>query len=199
MKRTIDLSVSLILLPLLSPILLLIAIAIKINMGGPVLFKQERPGLYGKSFFLYKFRTMTNTYNKKGSLVADELRLTPLGKFLRKHSLDELPQLFNVVKGDMSLIGPRPLLVEYLSLYTEEQKIRHQKRPGITGWAQINGRNAITWEEKFALDVWYVENQTLRLDLKILFATIRKVLQSDGITQADHATSEKFTGSNEVV
>lgn len=158
------------------------------------MFCQQRPGLYGKPFILYKFRTMLN-----GDGQSDEQRLTPLGRFLRKYSLDEFPQLLNVLKGDMSLVGPRPLLMEYLSLYSEEQYIRHHVKPGITGWAQVNGRNAISWEEKFLLDVWYVKNQSFFLDMKILAKTLIKVVKKEGINQQDHATMEKFQGSKEVV
>lgn len=199
MKRIIDLVISLILLLLLSPVLVVLAIMIRSNMGSPILFKQERPGLQGKSFYLYKFRTMNNAHDMNGDLLSDQVRLTAFGKWLRKYSLDELPQLLNVIKGDMSLVGPRPLLMEYLSLYTEDQSIRHHTKPGITGWAQVNGRNAITWGEKFKLDIWYVKNQTVRLDLKILFITMIKVIKKDGITQRDHASMEKFTGSNKVI
>lgn len=167
-------------------------------MGSPLFFTQQRPGLHERSFYLLKFRTMSHIYDENGKLLPDHLRLTHLGKFLRKYSLDELPQLLNVLKGDMSLVGPRPLLVEYLPLYTEEQKLRHHTKPGMTGWAQINGRNAISWEERFALDRWYVENQSLKLDMKILALTIYKVIKKDGITQINHATTEKFTGSSEV-
>ncbi|KPL57783.1 sugar transferase [Rossellomorea vietnamensis] len=194
MKRMIDISVSLILLLVLIPLMVPILIGIKINMGSPLLFCQQRPGLYGKPFILNKFRTMLN-----GEGIADELRLTPLGRFLRKYSLDEFPQLINVLKGDMSLVGPRPLLMEYLPLYSKEQYIRHHAKPGITGWAQVNGRNAISWEEKFLLDVWYVKNQSFLLDMKILAKTLIKVIKKEGITQQGHVTMEKFRGSKEVV
>lgn len=193
-KRMIDISVSLILLLVLIPLMVPILIGIKINMGSPLLFCQQRPGLYGKPFILNKFRTMLN-----GEGIADELRLTPLGRFLRKYSLDEFPQLINVLKGDMSLVGPRPLLMEYLPLYSKEQYIRHHAKPGITGWAQVNGRNAISWEEKFLLDVWYVKNQSFLLDMKILAKTLIKVIKKEGITQQGHVTMEKFRGSKEVV
>lgn len=167
---------------------------IKMVIGSPILFTQVRPGLNGKLFTLYKFRSMSNQMDNQGDLLPDHLRLTSFGKFLRKFSLDELPQLINVLKGDLSLVGPRPLLNEYLPLYTEEQAKRHLVKPGITGWAQVNGRNALTWEEKFRLDVWYVHHRTFLLDIKILFLTAMKVLQSEGINQAGSATVEKFKG-----
>lgn len=167
---------------------------IKMVIGSPILFTQERPGLNGKLFTLYKFRSMSNQMNDQGILLPDHIRLTSFGKFLRKFSLDELPQLFNVLKGDLSLVGPRPLLSEYLPLYSDEQAKRHLVKPGITGWAQVNGRNALSWEDKFELDVWYVHHQTFLLDLKILFLTVMKVLQSEGINQAGSATVEKFSG-----
>jgi len=168
-------------------------------MGTPILFKQQRPGLHGRLFFLYKFRTMNDQTNRKGQLLPDQERLTSFGSLLRKYSIDELPQLINVIKGNMSLVGPRPLLKEYLPLYTVDQNVRHQVRPGITGWAQINGRNAISWEEKFKLDIWYVENQTIWLDIKILCKTITKVFKKDDITQVGHVSTEKFTGTDEVI
>lgn len=181
---------------LLIPILL-ITIIIRITIGPPVMFKQQRPGLNGKPFYIRKFRTMTNEKNSKGELLPDDKRLTTSGKIIRKLSLDELPQLFNVLKGDMSFVGPRPLLMEYLSLYNEEQSRRHDVRPGITGWAQVNGRNAIEWEDKFILDVWYVDNQSFFLDIKILFLTIIKVFKSEGVSKEGQATTEKFTGNKE--
>lgn len=199
MKRLFDLLVSLILAICFSPIMLITAILVRIKLGSPILFTQERPGLHGKPFYLYKFRTMTGATDSCGQLLPDHLRLTGFGKFLRKYSLDELPQLLNVLKGDISLVGPRPLLMEYLSLYTAEQRKRHNVRPGITGWAQINGRNAISWEEKFELDVWYVEHQSIRLDLKILLFTVWKVILSEGINQPGKATAESFTGSDSTV
>lgn len=171
------------------------AILVHWKLGSPVLFKQQRPGLHGKPFYLYKFRTMTDERDENGELLPDHLRLTPFGQFLRKYSLDELPQLFNVLKGDISLVGPRPLLMEYLELYTPEQARRHEVKPGITGWAQVNGRNAISWEEKFKLDVWYVDNRTFWLDIKILFLTVIKVLKKEGINQSEYVTMEKFTGN----
>ncbi|MBZ5749703.1 sugar transferase [Metabacillus rhizolycopersici] len=195
MKRFFDLVVSVIILILLSPIMLSIAILVRIKLGSPIFFKQQRPGLHSKPFYFYKFRTMTNEKNKDGELLADQFRLTSFGKFLRKSSLDEFPQLINVIKGDISLVGPRPLLMDYIPLYTKEQARRHQVRPGITGWAQINGRNSISWGEKFELDVWYVENQSFFLDLKILFLTIKKVIKSEGIKHGDHATMPVFKGS----
>ncbi len=195
-KRIFDFLLSLILLILLSPITLIIAILVKIKLGSPILFKQKRPGLNEKLFEMYKFRTMHDSIDKNGRLLPDKERLTSLGLFLRKMSLDELPELFNVLKGDMSFVGPRPLLVEYLPLYNEKQRKRHNVKPGITGWAQINGRNAITWEEKFELDVWYVENCSLWLDFKILIKTFFKVLKKEGISQMGMATMEKFKGEN---
>lgn len=194
MKRLMDIAVSLALLTVFSPIMLTTAAVVKIKMGSPVLFKQQRPGLHGKPFYVYKFRTMSHMTDGEGKLQSDQMRLTETGKVLRKLSLDELPQLINVLKGEMSLVGPRPLLMEYLPLYTKEQSMRHEVRPGITGWAQVNGRNAISWEEKFALDTWYVKNQTLLLDLKILFLTIRQVVKKEGIAHEGHVTMEKFKG-----
>ncbi len=195
MKRIIDFVASFIGLILLLPIMIITAFLILINMGKPVIFKQQRPGLNGKPFYLYKFRTMTDKKDSIGKLLPDEKRLTSFGKFLRRYSIDELPQLFNVVKGDMSFVGPRPLLMEYLPLYTPEQARRHEVRPGITGWVQVNGRNAITWEEKFKLDVWYVNNRSLFLDLKILLLTAIIVFKSEGINQAGHATMPVFKGN----
>ncbi|MFJ8234249.1 sugar transferase [Ureibacillus sp. NPDC094379] len=195
MKRIIDLIFSLTLLILLSPILILVFILARKFLGSPVIFEQGRPGLNGKIFHVYKFRTMSDERDENGELLPDSIRLTKFGQFLRKLSLDELPQLWNVLKGDMSFVGPRPLLVEYLPLYSDRQARRHEVRPGITGWAQVNGRNAISWEQKFEYDVWYVENQSLFLDLKILFLTVKKVFISEGINQQGHATIEKFKGS----
>ena len=195
-KRLFDVVVSALLIVLLSPVLLLIALAVRVSMGSPVLFKQVRPGLNGQPFTMYKFRTMIEARDQDGKLLPDEQRLTKLGRFLRSTSLDELPELFNVLKGEMSLVGPRPLLMEYLPLYTPEQARRHEVRPGITGWAQVNGRNAITWEEKFKYDVWYVDNQSFWLDLKILFLTVLKVLRREGISAHGHATMPFFQGSN---
>lgn len=178
-----------------SPILIVIALMIRREMGSPVLFRQTRPGLDGKPFEMIKFRTMRDAIDTDGHPLPDGERLTKLGKFLRASSLDELPELWNVLKGEMSLVGPRPLLMEYLPLYSPEQARRHEVRPGVTGWAQINGRNAITWEEKFALDVWYVDNRSIWLDLKIIWSTIRKVIKRDGISAAGEATMSKFTGN----
>lgn len=199
MKRIIDLVISLTIFILLVPFLIIIAILVRLKLGAPVLFTQQRPGLHGRPFYLYKFRTMSDLKDEHGNLLSDEMRLTAFGKFLRKYSLDEFPQLINVVKGDMSLVGPRPFLMEYLSLYSDEQMIRHYVKPGITGWAQVNGRNAITWEEKFKMDIWYVKNHNLFLDLKILLMTAIKVIKKEGITQKGQVTMEKFTGSNEVM
>ncbi|MCM3403623.1 sugar transferase [Cytobacillus oceanisediminis] len=194
MKRLFDFSCSLIGLIILFPLLLLAALLIRMKLGSPVLFRQMRPGLYGRPFFVYKFRTMTDERDENGNLLPDEERITPLGQMLRKFSIDELPQLFNVVKGDLSLVGPRPLLMEYLELYSPEQERRHEVRPGITGWAQVNGRNTISWEEKFKLDVWYVNHQSFFLDIKIIFLTVYKVFKREGISQQGHVTIEKFSG-----
>ncbi|UOR13797.1 sugar transferase [Halobacillus amylolyticus] len=199
MKRGLDLVISLFILAGFSPVIFMVAIVVKVKMGSPILFKQKRPGQYGKPFYLYKFRTMITGRDDRGKILPDELRLTNVGKFLRKYSLDEFPQLFNVVKGEMSLVGPRPLLMEYLPLYSSEQAKRHYVKPGITGWAQVNGRNAITWEEKFYFDTWYVSNQSLWLDVKILFITMSKVLKREGINYQGHVSMEKFKGSKEVM
>ncbi|PPA69236.1 sugar transferase [Jeotgalibacillus proteolyticus] len=198
MKRFIDVFLSLLLFIILFPIMVIVAMIVLVKMGKPVLFTQQRPGLHGKPFYLIKFRTMKNSVDKNGVLLSDEERLTATGRFLRKFSLDELPQLLNVIRGDMSLVGPRPLLMEYLPLYSEDQFTRHHVRPGITGWAQINGRNAIRWEEKFEMDAWYVKNHSLLVDIKILFITVKKVFKKEGVTQRNHATMEKFTGSKGV-
>ncbi|WP_075981934.1 sugar transferase [Bacillus massilinigeriensis] len=195
MKRILDLLAALILLILLSPLILVIGALVKIKLGNPILFKQKRPGLHGEPFYLYKFRTMNEQKNSKGELLQDYQRLTPFGKLLRKYSLDELPQLFNVIRGDLSLVGPRPLLMEYLPLYSEEQAKRHLVKPGITGWAQVNGRNTITWEEKFELDVWYVNHQSILLDIRILWLTLIKVCKSEGVNQTENVTMESFTGT----
>ncbi|MBE3573595.1 MAG: sugar transferase [Moorella humiferrea] len=194
-KRLIDFFVAFIGLIILSPLLILIALLVRVNMGAPVLFRQVRPGLHSRPFILYKFRTMRDLRDDEGCLLPDEMRLTRLGRILRSTSLDELPELFNVLKGEMSLVGPRPLLMEYLNRYTPEQARRHEVKPGITGWAQVNGRNAITWEEKFKLDVWYVDNWNLGLDLKILGTTFIKVLKREGISAGGHATMPEFRGS----
>ncbi len=196
LKRMFDFTIATIGVLILAIPMGIIAALVRIKLGSPVIFNQQRPGLHGKPFYLYKFRTMTDEKDEQGNLHSDYLRLTSFGKFLRKLSLDELPQLINVMKGDISLIGPRPLLMEYLSLYTPEQDRRHDVRPGITGWAQVNGRNAISWEEKFELDVWYVDHQSFWLDVKIIFLTIVKVFKSEGISQKGHVTIERFTGGN---
>lgn len=196
MKRLIDFLVSLIMLICLSWLFVIVAILIKVKLGSPVIFTQPRPGKNGKVFNVYKFRSMTDERDEHGELLPDEIRLTKFGQLLRKLSLDELPQLLNVLKGDMSFVGPRPLLVEYLPLYNERQAKRHDVRPGITGWAQVNGRNAISWEQKFEYDVWYVENRSLWLDIKIMLLTVKKVFVSEGISQDGQATMQKFTGSN---
>lgn len=176
------------------PVLILVAFFIRLDMGSPVLFRQLRPGLHGKPFVMYKFRTMKNEQDEKGNLLSDEKRMTVLGRILRSTSLDELPELWNVIKGDMSLVGPRPLLMEYLGRYTQVQVRRHEVRPGITGWAQVNGRNAVSWEEKFRLDVWYVDNWSLWLDIKILWLTLLKTLKREGINARGHATMPEFKG-----
>lgn len=196
MKLLFDLALAFVGLVCLSPLLLLLALLVRIKIGSPVLFRQRRPGLHAKPFYLYKFRTMTDARDGEGNLLSDEKRLTGLGRFLRGSSLDELPELLNVVKCEMSLVGPRPLLLEYLALYSREEAVRHQVRPGLTGWAQVNGRNGISWPEKLKLDAWYVRNRTFLLDLKILFITFFKVLNREGIHQDGHVTSEKFNGSN---
>jgi sugar transferase EpsL len=194
-KRLLDLVLAISGLLLLSPLLLLIAISIRWKLGSPVLFVQERTGLHGQMFNLYKFRTMLDGNSQDGELPPDEERMTSFGIFLRKTSLDELPELWNVVKGDMSLVGPRPLLQEYLQYYSPQQHRRHDVRPGLTGWAQVNGRNAVEWEQRLAMDVWYVDNRTFLLDLKVLWRTLLVVIRSDGISQDGHATMKKFRGS----
>lgn len=194
-KRLFDIIVSATALLLFSPVIFLIGNKVAKNLGKPVLFKQTRPGLHGKIFSMIKFRSMRDATDAQGNALPDSERLTPFGKKLRNSSLDELPGLWCVLKGDMSLVGPRPLLVEYLPLYSKEQARRHEVKPGITGWAQINGRNAISWEEKFKFDIWYVENQSLWLDIKILFLTIKKVLIKDGITAKGEVTTLNFKGN----
>jgi sugar transferase EpsL len=194
-KRIVDLSSSFLGLLLIWPLMLVLAFLVRINFGAPIYFRQTRPGMHGKPFEMFKFRTMTDERDTGGDLLPDSQRMTKFGEFLRSTSLDELPELFNVLKGDMSLVGPRPLLMEYLPLYTPEQARRHEIRPGITGWAQINGRNAISWEDKFRLDVWYVDNQSFRLDMIILWTTFVKVFKREGISQDGSATMEKFSGS----
>ncbi|MGC8121869.1 sugar transferase [Marinobacter sp. VGCF2001] len=196
-KRGFDFFVSLIGLVALVPVIFVVALLIHCKLGSPVLFRQTRPGRNGKPFEMIKFRTMLDATDKHGKPLPDNQRMTPFGSFLRATSLDELPELWNVLKGDMSLVGPRPLLMEYLPLYSKEQYRRHDVRPGVTGWAQINGRNAISWEDKFKLDVWYVDNQSLWLDLKILFLTVKKVVVRDGISGEGEVTMSKFTGSND--
>ncbi len=195
-KRLFDLVFSLVLIILLAPLFVLLSLMIYLDLGSPILFRQQRPGLRGVLFTFFKFRTMDNKTDENGNLLPDGARLSSLGSFLRRTSLDELPQFFNVIKGDMSLIGPRPLLMEYLELYTDEQMRRHEVKPGITGWAQVNGRNAITWEEKFRLDLWYVDNRSFLVDLRIILLTIIKVVKKDGINQEGMATAEKFKGLN---
>lgn len=196
-KRLFDFVVSFLLLIVLFPLMCLIGIKIRNNLGHPYIFKQKRPGLDGKIFEVLKFRSMKDAFDAEGNSLPDADRLTPFGRKLRSSSLDELPSLWNVLKGDMSLVGPRPLLVEYLTLYNEEQAKRHDVRPGITGWAQINGRNAISWDDKFKLDIWYVENQSFWLDVKILFLTLKKVFIKEGISAEGHATIEPFKGNED--
>ncbi|KIE19536.1 sugar transferase [Vibrio sinaloensis] len=197
MKRTFDIIASISALILLSPVIAIVAWKIRKNLGSPVLFRQTRPGLSGKPFEMVKFRTMKDAVDQQGNPLPDSERMTPFGDKLRNSSLDELPELWNVLKGEMSLVGPRPLLMQYLPLYSKDQSRRHDVRPGVTGWAQINGRNAISWEEKFALDVWYVDNKTLWLDIKILFLTVKKVFVKEGISADGHVTIEPFTGSQD--
>lgn len=196
-KRLFDLFASLFCLLLLSPVIFVVTIQIRRKLGSPVFFRQTRPGRHGKPFQMVKFRTMRDVVDSQGSPLPDSERMTPFGQFLRSSSLDELPELWNVLKGEMSLVGPRPLLMEYLPLYSEEQCRRHEVRPGVTGWAQVNGRNAISWEEKFRMDVWYVDNRSLWLDLKILFLTVKKVLVRDGISGEGEVTMSRFNGSDE--
>jgi len=197
MKRSLDILFSIFALVLLSPILLVLGMLVRLRLGSPIFFTQTRPGYRGRPFVLIKFRTMTDERSSEGELLSDYERLSAFGRFLRSSSLDELPELWNVIKGDMSLVGPRPLLMEYLDLYSEEQFRRHDVRPGITGWAQVNGRNALKWEEKFALDVWYVDNQTLWFDLKILLMTVAKVFKRADVSHDGYATMEKFKGTSE--
>lgn len=191
-KRGMDILASAVSLVVLFPLLLVLAAAVRLFLGRPVLFRQVRPGLHGRPFVLYKFRTMRDLRDANGNLLPDEQRLTPFGRFLRSASLDELPELFNVLRGDMSLVGPRPLLMEYLDRYTPEQARRHEVKPGITGWAQVNGRNSLSWEDKFRLDVWYVDHWSLWLDFKILWLTVVKVLRREGISAAGSATMPEF-------
>jgi len=194
-KRIFDITLTLIGALFLFPVFLLTALMVKIKLGAPLFFKQVRPGLNGNLFNMYKLRSMTNECDENGNLLSDEVRLTKFGKFLRSTSLDELSGLWSVLKGDMSLVGPRPLLVEYLPLYSEKQSRRHEVRPGITGWAQVNGRNTISWNEKFDLDVWYVDNRSVWLDIKILWLTVKKVILRDGISAQDDVTMPVFKGS----
>ena len=194
-KRAVDVVGAAVLLVLLSPVLAAIAVAVRVRMGAPVMFRQLRPGRDGVPFTLVKFRTMADARDRDGELLPDSARLTALGRFLRRTSLDELPELFNVLAGEMSLVGPRPLLMEYLALYTPEQQRRHEVLPGITGWAQVNGRNALTWDDKFALDVWYVDHRSLRLDFEILGRTLRQVIGGHGVSAPGHETMEPFRGS----
>ncbi|RST72562.1 sugar transferase [Siminovitchia acidinfaciens] len=194
MKRMVDLIGASLLVLVFSPILFFTAVAVRISMETPIIFKQIRPGIYGKPFYIYKFRTMTDQRDENGTLLPGRLRLTKTGKFLRKYSLDELPQLFNVIKGDLSLVGPRPLLMEYLHLYTPEQARRHNVKPGITGWAQVNGRNTISWDEKFNYDIWYVDHQSFWLDIKILVLTLVKVIKKEGVSSQGHHSMERYKG-----
>mgnify|MGYP000168026800 FL=1 len=196
MKRLFDFLVALFALLILLPVIMVVAVLIRLKLGSPILFTQERPGLNGNVFEMMKFRSMLDAKDKQGNLLPDDERMTPFGAFLRSTSLDELPGLFNVLKGDMSLVGPRPLLVQYLPLYNAEQARRHNVRPGITGWAQVNGRNAISWEQKFKLDVWYVDNQSFLLDIKILLLTVKKVFVREGISADGEATMSLFKGSD---
>lgn len=197
MKRIFDLTLILFSLPLLLPFCLVVAWLVRSKLGAPILFRQIRPGKHAKPFEMIKFRTMTDERDSNGELLPDSLRLTKFGKFLRSSSLDELPELWNVVKGEMSLVGPRPLLMEYVPLYSSEQTRRHAMRPGITGWAQVNGRNSLSWDEKFSLDVWYVNNRSFLLDIKIVFMTVKKVMARDGISADGEATTSKFTGNKQ--
>lgn len=195
-KPFLDISLALLALIITSPILVLLMLFVWVKLGTPVFFKQQRPGWQGKPFFVLKFRTMIDARNEAGNLLPDEDRLPKFGRFLRSTSLDELPELINVLKGEMSLVGPRPLLMQYLPLYTPEQMRRHDVRPGITGWAQVNGRNTLSWEEKFALDVWYMDNVSIWLDMKIIFLTIFKIFKREGINQEGQATMRAFVGSH---
>ncbi len=197
LKRAFDLLLGLVMLIVFFPLMLVLALLIRIYMGAPVIFRQMRPGLYGKPFYLYKFRTMSGETDSEGNLLPDKQRLTGLGRTLRRLSLDELPQLLNGLKGELSFVGPRPLLMAYLERYNKEQARRHEVKPGITGWAQVNGRNAVSWEEKFKLDVWYVDNKSFLLDLKILGMTAIKVLKAEGISGEGSATMTEFMGSEE--
>lgn len=194
-KRALDLVAALLGLTILSPLIVLIAVLVRLLLGSPVIFRQQRPGYKEKPFFLYKFRTMTDARDAAGQILPDEVRLTRFGRFLRSLSLDEIPELFNILRSDMSLVGPRPLLMQYLPLYNAEQHRRHDMPPGLTGWAQVNGRNALDWPQRFALDIWYVDHWSFWLDIKILFLTLWKVLNREGISQPGRATTEYFTGN----
>lgn len=196
-KRIFDLLVAIPVLLVFSPLLAVLALLVRVKLGTPVFFRQQRPGLHGKPFTMVKFRTMTDACDAEGNILPDAERLTRFGKFLRSSSLDELPELWNVLKGEMSLVGPRPLLMKYLPLYSAEQSRRHEVQPGVTGWAQVNGRNALSWEQKFAYDVWYVDNLSFWLDLKILLLTVRKIIVREGISQAGQATMEEFRGQGD--
>ena len=195
-KRILDILLSTIMLLILGPLLILVYFLVSYKLGKPAIFKQERTGLHGKIFVLYKFRSMTNKKDENGNLLPDKDRITDFGNFLRQTSLDELPELYNILKGDMSFVGPRPLLVKYLERYSPEQARRHEVKPGLTGWAQVNGRNAISWEEKFKLDVWYVDNWNLMLDIKILWMTVIKVFKREGISAEGEATMKEFLGND---
>jgi sugar transferase EpsL len=195
-KRAVDIVVSAVALLALAPVILVVAVLVRAKLGAPVLFRQERPGLRGRPFVMLKFRTMTDSCDRAGNLLPDHRRLTSFGRFLRSTSLDELPELLNVLRGEMSLVGPRPLLMKYLPLYSPEQARRHEVRPGVTGWAQVNGRNELAWERRFDLDVWYVDHRNLALDLKIMLLTVAKVFRREGISQANHATVEPFRGTS---
>lgn len=195
LKRLLDIIIASIALIILSPLYFYVAHKVRKNLGSPVIFRQVRPGLNGKPFEMIKFRTMTDERDEKGNLLPNEQRLPKFGKMLRATSLDEMPELWNVIKGDMSIVGPRPLLMDYLPLYNEEQAKRHKVRPGMTGYAQVNGRNSISWEEKFKLDTWYVENQSIWLDFKIMFQTVKKVLVKEGINQSEEVTMTRFLGN----
>ncbi len=197
LKRILDIIIASVALVLLSPLYFYVAYKVRKNLGSPVLFRQARPGLHGKPFEMIKFRTMTDERDAEGNLLPNEQRLPKFGKMLRATSLDEMPELWNVIKGDMSIVGPRPLLMDYLPLYNEEQAKRHNVRPGMTGYAQVNGRNSIGWEEKFKLDTWYVENQSIWLDFKIMFQTVKKVLVKEGINQSEEVTMTRFTGNKD--
>lgn len=197
LKRAFDIFCSALALLLFWPVLLILYVLVRVNLGSPALFRQQRPGLHGRPFMMVKFRTMLDALDAQGNPLPDEVRLTRFGRLLRATSLDELPELWNVLKGDMSLVGPRPLLMEYLPLYSAEQARRHEVRPGITGWAQVNGRNALSWPAKFALDVWYVDNRSLLLDIRILLLTVKKVFVREGISADGQATTSRFTGKEE--